>query len=100
MLVIGRVVHQERFERLEEQPGVVADPLRVRRGIAQRAAQLGENELGAIEPVAAQHAAFELRDQQSPCARLELAQELTQTLDDRLTEAGHSGTYLTKIRDF
>ena len=92
MLVVGDVVDQERFERLKEQPGVIADALRFRLAVAEAAPQFSEDEFGAGQVVAAQHGAFELRDQQSPRTGLQFPEKIPQPLDRRLTYPGHTGT--------
>ena len=92
MLVIGNVVNDEGLDRPEEQPGVVADTPRLRLALAHAAAQLGEDEFGAGHVVAAQHAALELRDQQSTRTGLQSPEKFPQSLNRRLTHRGHAGT--------
>ena len=77
MLVIGDVIDDERLDRIEEQPRMVADPLRRRAALVHAAPQFGEDELGTGHVLAAQHGSFELCDQQSACAGRQLPEKLS-----------------------
>ncbi len=92
MLVIGNVIDQERLERIEEQPRMIPDASRLRVALAHAAPQFGEDELGAGHVLAAQHAAFELCDQQSACTGIQVPKKFPQAFDRRLTHPGHAGT--------
>jgi hypothetical protein len=81
VLMLGRVVDQKRFERLEEQAGRIADACNAPAGFAQTAAQFIEHQLGACGIVTAQQAALKLGDQQSARLRLEFNQVLPQPFD-------------------
>ena len=73
MIVIAMVVDQKRFKRFEEQPGRSADARCALALFAHDAAQFLKDEIDSGNILAAQHAAFELADQQRPCFRCQLA---------------------------
>ena len=52
--MIGNVVDNERLDRIEEQPRMIADALRLRAVLMHAAPQFGQDKLGAGHVLAAQ----------------------------------------------
>jgi hypothetical protein len=82
--MVATIIDNEGLKRLEQQPRRIFYAGSYIALLANNAAEFLENEVRADDVVTAQHAAFELADQQRTRPRRELAQKMPQPFDGRL----------------
>jgi hypothetical protein len=83
MLVVPAIIHEKRLERLEQQLCGIFDAESAVTLLAQDSSQFLQNQIGASNFFATQHAAFELAGQQRTSSWRKLAQKLPQPFDGR-----------------